>query len=169
MSLFMGGRMQMFLSIAMPVMSMLYVFVFAAILIMVLALVAISKSFRRFHLVALLIPIGIIEVAIISYYSANSYYISHQVYLISYGTITSGITIPVLYAIRSLLNKTVARIMLFSLGLIALLLAIDWLPSFKYFYPLSNVIFVIVSATIGIYFIVTSILLSVKKQYKTTA
>ncbi len=157
-------------SIPVPIMpsSFFYIVVFTVILAMVLVSVMISKSFRKLYLATFLIPIGIIELSIISYYSSNSYYIPHQVFMVSFATITTGIIIPVLYATRSLLNKTVARIMLFSLGLIALLLAFDWLPSFKYFYPLSDVIFVIVSATIGIYFIVTSILLSAKKQHNTT-
>ena len=153
-------------SIPVPIMpnGLFYIVAFAAILAMVLALMGISKSFRKLYLAASLIPMGIMELSIVSYYSANSYYIPHQVFIIGFATITTGATIPVLYAARNLLDKTIARIVLFFLGLVGLLLAVDYLPSFRYFYPFIDVVVVIVSATVGIYFIVASVLLSVKKR-----
>lgn len=137
-----------------------YIVAFAAILAMVLVLVAISKSFRKLYLVALLIPVGIVELSIVSYYSADSYYIPHEVFFIGFGTITCGAAIPMLYAARRLLNNTITRIALFISGWIELALAVNRLPSFRYFYPFYDVVLVIVFATIGSCSIATSILLS---------
>jgi hypothetical protein len=71
-----------------------------------------------------------------------------------------------LYAARRLLNNTIARIALFISGWIELALAVNRLPSFRYFYPFNDVVLVIVFATIDSCSIATSILMSefVKKR-----
>ena len=158
-------------SIPVPIMpnGLFYIVAFAAILAMVLALMGISKSFRKLYLATSLIPMGIMELSIVSYYSANSYYIPHEVFFISFATITCGAAIPVLYAARRLLNNAIARISLFFSGWIELALAVNWLPSFRYFYPFYNVVLVVVFATISSCSITASILLSVVYMRKRKA
>jgi len=141
--------------------ALVYIVAFAIILAAVLLLAAISNSFRKLYLATLLIPIGIFELSIVEYYISNAYYIPHEIFIICFGTVTSGIVIPLFYAARNLLSKTAVRILLFISGWVELALGLNRLPSFVYFYPFYDVVLLIVFATIGIYSIVISVFLSV--------
>jgi hypothetical protein len=132
--------------------------IFALILVADLVLVAFSKSFRRKQLTAFLVPIGIIVLSLVGYYSALSYYIPHQIIILGFITVTTGTAIPILYAERSLLGTTRARLLLSFSGLVEFALGLNRLSSFTYFYPFSDVVLVIVFSTVGTYSIAASAL-----------
>ncbi len=131
------------------------------VLALFFVLVAFSKSFRRLQLAAFLIPIGVIEFSFVGYYYASIlYHIPGEASFFCFVTIISGIIIPILFAARSLLSKTVVRMLLFVSGWVEIaigaraLFPVWFTPSFFDF--LSG----IGLATVGIYSIVVSIFLS---------
>ena len=122
--------MHAFLSLPAPVLpnAFLYEVIFASILGVVLALVAMFPLLRRRQFAAILILIGISEFFIFAYY--GYYTIPVEVFIISFVTIISGIIIPIFYVTRKLLSKKGVRLLLifsgcveFALGAISLLYA----------------------------------------------
>ena len=157
--------MQAFLSLPAPVLpnAFLVEVIFASILGVVLASVAMFPLLRRRQFAAILILIGISEFFIFAYY--GYYTIPVEVFIISFVTIISGIIIPIFYAARRLLSKKGGKLLLIfsgcvelALGAIRLLYIVWWeLPEL---YPSALL------ATVGIYSIAvgTFLLMTRPKQ-----
>jgi hypothetical protein len=156
------------LSIPVPFMPNAFLFqiTVSGILVAFLALVAFSQSFRRYQFALFLIPAGILEFLIVSYYSYYEYYVPTFTFILSFVTVTSGIMVPILYAMRRLLSRAIVRILLFLSGLVELSIGVNTLfYYFRWYVPSDFDLFVYTSlATVGIYSMVVSVFLNLAKR-----